>query len=220
MCFSTVASFTGGIAVAVIGIVTITKIHKPSQIVFASIPLFFAFQQIVEGFVWLSIENPNFAAFQNAATYIYLVMAEVFWPMMIPLAIYLMEDNPMKRRWLVLLLGLGIMLSLYYILCLISFKVTPIILGYHIEYVDNFPKTLRLVTFSIYLITSITPLFISSIKRTKLLGTLMFLSCVITIIFFTQYLTSVWCFFAAIISVIIFWILRDARKKYMFAFFE
>ena len=220
MCFSTVASFTGGIAIAVIGVATITKIHKPSQIVFASIPLFFAFQQIVEGFVWLSIENPNFAAFQNAAMYIYLVMAEVFWPMMIPLAIYLMEDNPMKKRWLVLLLGLGIMLSLYYILCLISFNVTPIILGYHIEYVDNFPKTLRLIAFSIYLITSITPLFISSIKRTKLLGTLMFLSCVITIIFFTQYLTSVWCFFAAIISVIIFWILRDARKKYMFAFFE
>jgi hypothetical protein len=44
----------------------------------------------------------------------------------------------------------------------------------------------------------------------------MFLSCLVTAIFFTQYLTSVWCFFAAVISGVIFWILRDSKRKFLF----
>jgi hypothetical protein len=44
----------------------------------------------------------------------------------------------------------------------------------------------------------------------------MFLSCAVTAIFFTQYLTSVWCFFAALISGVIFWILRDSKRKFIF----
>jgi len=68
--------------------------------------------------------------------------------------------------------------------------------------------------FIIYLIVTITPLFISSIKRTHIMGVLMFLSCLVTAIFFTQYLTSVWCFFAALISGVIFWILKDSKSSF------
>jgi hypothetical protein len=109
---------------------------------------------------------------------------------------------------------MGISVSLYFIFCLVMFKVTPEIRGYHIEYVDTFPKSIRLFVFAIYLIASITPLFISTIKRAYLLGVLMALSCLVTIIFFTQFLTSVWCFFGALISIVIYWILRDARRKF------
>jgi len=72
------------------------------------------------------------------------------------------------------------------------------------------------VAFVIYLIATITPLFVSSIKRTHLMGILMFFSCLITAIFFTQYLLSVWCFFAALISGVIFWILRDSKIEFKF----
>ena len=49
MCFSSEASFVGGVVISAIGVATIREIHKPSQLVFASIPLFFGIQQIVEG---------------------------------------------------------------------------------------------------------------------------------------------------------------------------
>ena len=218
MCFSTEASFAGGVVIAGIGIAAISKVHKPSQIVFALIPFFFAFQQIVEGFVWLSLQNPDYVGIQRLSTYTFLVMAEVFWPMMIPLAVLLMEENKNRKKILKVLLGMGITLSLYYTGCLFAFQVNPEISGYHIEYaikyVDNFPRSLELIAFSIYLIASIAPLFVSTVKRTYVLGILMSLSCLMTILFFTQYLTSVWCFFAATISLVIFWILRYAKKKY------
>ena len=41
MCFSPEASFAGGIIISSIGVVTIKEVHKPSQLVFACIPLFF-----------------------------------------------------------------------------------------------------------------------------------------------------------------------------------
>jgi hypothetical protein len=214
MCFSAGASFVGGIAIVAIAVVTLHKVHKPSQIVFASIPLFFGFQQFAEGFVWLALQNADYATFLKPAMYTFLIMAEVFWPFMTPLAVLLMEKNKKRRKIIRAFLFMGISVSLYFIFCLVMFKVTPEIRGYHIEYVDTFPKSIRLFVFAIYLIASITPLFISTIKRAYLLGVLMALSCLVTIIFFTQFLTSVWCFFGALISIVIYWILRDARRKF------
>lgn len=217
MCFSAGASFAGGVVITAIGVATIIKVHKPSQIVFASIPLFFGFQQFVEGFLWFILQHPQYAPYQSLATHTFLIMAQVFWPVMIPLAVLYMEKNRKKKSVLWILLGFGIAVSLFFIYCLLNYPVIPEIRGYHIEYVakEN-PLFLTHIAFGLYLITSITPLFVSSIKRTHLLGILMSLSCLITIIFFTQYLTSVWCFFAALISAVIFWILSDAKRKYKF----
>lgn len=46
------------------------------------------------------------------------------------------------------------------------------------------------------------------------MGILMFLSCLVTAIFFTQYLTSVWCFFAALLSGVVFWILHSSKVNF------
>jgi hypothetical protein len=215
MCFSTEASFIGGAVIIAIGVATVRKVHKPSQLVFACIPLFFGFQQIAEGFVWLSLQNHLYNGVLMPATYTFLIMAEVFWPFMVPLAVLLMEKNKKRLKILWLLFGMGVSVSLYFIFCLLSYNVIPEMRGYHIEYVEGYPKSIKLVVFSIYLIASIVPLFVSTIKRIYLLGILMALSCMLTMIFFTQFLTSVWCFFGALISIVILWILRDARRKYI-----
>ncbi|MDP2336221.1 MAG: hypothetical protein Q8N05_07180 [Bacteroidota bacterium] len=214
MCFSPEASFAGGIIISAIGVAVVKKVHNPTQLVFASIPLFFGVQQFTEGFLWLSLPNPEYEIIQKISTYLFLIMADVLWPMMIPLSVLLMEENVKKKKNLRILLFMGASLSLYYVICLLAFNVSPQIMGYHIQYNNDFPKTLGLIAFSVYLIVTIAPLFISSIERTHLLGVLMFLSCAVTVVFFTQYLTSVWCFFAAFMSGVIYWILSDAKRKF------
>jgi hypothetical protein len=214
MCFSAEASFAGGVIISVIGVVTIKKVHNPSQIVFASIPLFFGLQQITEGILWLTIPLPEYAVLRTVATYTFQLMALVIWPIMIPFSVLHMEKSKMRKKFLIGLLIVGAILAGYYSYCMLSYNVTPIIRGYHIQYDNDFPKSLQMVSFIIYLCVTIIPLFVSSIKRTHLLAVLMTLSCLITAIFFTQYLTSVWCFFAALISAVILWILSDSRKKF------
>ncbi|MGA3287901.1 MAG: DUF6629 family protein [Bacteroidota bacterium] len=216
MCFSAEASFAGGVIISTIGVATVKEVHKPSQLVFASIPLFFGAQQITEGCLWLTLPNPEYGTVQIFSKYIFLIMAEVLWPMMIPLSVLFMEENKKRKRILRILLFMGVSVSLYYAFCLLFFNVTPQIMGYHIQYRTDFPKFSTALAFIVYFIASITPLFVSSIQRTHLLGILMFLSCVVTEVFFWQYLASVWCFFAAFISGVIFWILRDAKRKFNF----
>lgn len=216
MCFSATASFAGGVIISAIGIAVVTKVHKPSQLLFASIPLFFGLQQFTEGVLWLTIPNPDYAAVQKIATSIFLVMADVLWPTLIPLAVLMMESNARKRKIIRCLLFVGLSVSVYYSCCLLFLNVTPQIMGYHIVYNSDFPELIAIPVFILYLIATLTPLFISSIQRTHLMAVLMFFSCVVTAIFFTQYLTSVWCFFAALISGVIYWILSDAKKKFRF----
>ena len=216
MCFSAEASFAGGFIISTIGVATVKEVHKPSQLVFASIPLFFGAQQITEGCLWLTLPNPEYGNVQMFAKYIFLIMAEVLWPIMIPLSVLFMEKNKKRKKILWILLFMGISASLYYTYCLLFFNVTPQIMGYHIQYRTDFPKFSTALAFIVYFIASITPLFVSSIQRTHLLGILMFLSCVVTALFYWQYLASVWCFFAALISGVIFWILRDAKRKFNF----
>jgi hypothetical protein len=216
MCFSSGASFAGGVIISAIGVATIREVHKPSQLVFACIPIFFGVQQIIEGCLWLTLPNIDYLNIQKVTTYLFLILAQVLWPTLIPVSVFLMEESVKRKRLISILLAMGLTLSAYYAMCLIFFNVTPEIKGYHVLYTTNFPELFAIPAFIIYLIVTITPLFVSSIKRTHLLAILMFLSCLITAIFFTQYLISVWCFFAALISGVIFWILRDSKKSFNF----
>ena len=213
MCFSAEASFAGGVIITAIGIGVVTKVHNPSQLLFACIPIFFGIQQFTEGVLWVTIPNPEYVNIEKAATYIFLFMADVLWPLLIPVSILLMEEDNRKKKILWYLFFAGLLVSLYYTYCLVFLNVTPRIMGYHIRYNSDFSKLIAIPAFILYLVATIPPLFISSIKRMHIFGTLMLLSCIVTAIFFTQYLTSVWCFFAALISGVIFWILRDSKRN-------
>ncbi|MCK7469205.1 MAG: hypothetical protein MZU91_14515 [Desulfosudis oleivorans] len=57
-------------------------------------------------------------------------------------------------------------------------------------------------------------------KRMPLMGALIFISCLITGIFYKEYLTSVWCFFAALISVVIYWIINEVAVERQQEFFK
>lgn len=211
MCFSAGASFAGGVVISAVGIASTRKIKKPTQRVFAGIPLLFGFQQFTEGVLWVTLRSGGHEWLQNAAAYIFLITALVIWPVIIPLSMWFMEEVTKRKKILVGLTVTGGMLSLFYAICLVLYDVTPQINGFHIQYVDEFPKTLVDIAFLFYLASTIAPLFVSSIRRMWLFGILVTVSCLVTGIFFAQYLTSVWCFFAALISVVIYLILNESH---------
>jgi hypothetical protein len=211
MCFSAGASFAGGVVISAIGVASVKKVRKPSQRLFAVIPLLFGFQQFAEGVLWITLRSGEYDWLQSAATYIFLITALVIWPVMIPLSMWLMEEVKMRKKILTGLIITGGILSLFYAFCLISYNISPQINGFHIQYVDYFPRTLVNIAFIFYLVSTIAPLFVSSVRRMWIFGILIAVSCIITGIFFAQYLTSVWCFFAALISVVIYWILRESQ---------
>ena len=82
MCFSAGASFTASALLTVVGTETVRRVHKPSQLVFSGITAFFAFQQFTEGVLWTVIPAAGHPALQKTATYTFLIMAEVVWPVL------------------------------------------------------------------------------------------------------------------------------------------
>jgi len=211
MCFSAGASFAGGIIISAVGVATVRKVSKPTQRLFAGIPLFFGFQQFAEGVLWATLRSGGHEWLQNAATYIFLITAMVIWPVMIPLSMWFMEEAQKRKKILAGLIVTGGILSLFYAFCIVSYNVTPQINGFHIQYIDEFPKTLVTIASFFYPASTVAPLFVSSVRRMWLFGIVITVSYLVTGIFFAQYLISVWCFFAALISVMIYGMLRESQ---------
>jgi hypothetical protein len=216
MCFSASASFTAGVLLTFIGTETIRKVHKPSQFAMAALPVFFAFQQFSEGVLWLTIGQEQYAAVRSISTHIFIFMAQVVWPVLIPLSVLLLEENKTRKRILSGLLKVGVAIGLYYTARLILYPVHAQIIGKHIVYQDTSIDPSGLAAISVYLIATITPLFVSSVKRVHVLGTIMSISFIVSALFYVRCLTSVWCFFAAVISFMVFYIIRDAHKTFHF----
>jgi len=213
MCFSAGASFASGIIISAIGVASVKKVYKPSQLVFAVIPLLFGIQQLAEGCLWLTLSGTDFVIIKKFSTYVFLITAQVLWSWVIPLSVFLMEKEPRRRKILRVMIVIGVALSIYYAFFLFFHNVTSQILDCHILYTTESPESFALPTFILYLAVTIAPFFVSSIRRIYLLGTIMALSCLAAAVFYKLYLTSVWCFFAAIISIFVYLILRESKRQ-------
>lgn len=213
MCFSASASFSAGVVLTVIGVASIKKTQHPSQLLFASIPLVFGAQQIAEGILWLSLPNPDLVNTHKTFTYIYLLFAQIIWPILTPIAILYLEKSKTRRNLQKLFVGAGILVGGYLGYCLLVYHVDAKIIEHHIFYVQDYPTYFKNYGIVFYALATIAPFFFSHIKRMWILGVIILVSYIISAIFYDHYLLSVWCFFSSIISISIYGIMRRISKE-------
>jgi hypothetical protein len=213
MCFSASASFGAGIVLSGIGIASMKKAGTRSRVIFACIPLIFAVQQITEGFLWLALSNPDFEFLRWPTTYVFLFFAQIVWPFWVPFSILKLEKKQKRRKTERLLMVIGAIVSVYLAYCLASFHVEANIIGMHISYEQDYPAGLSRYGGLLYIIATIGPPFFSSIKRMWILSSAILISYIITTLFYTDYIVSVWCFFASIISIAVLVILFEKKKS-------
>jgi len=212
MCFSAEASFATGAALFITGIASIKNITEKKQLVFASIPIIFSIQQFSEGFLWLSLTNPSYLEWNASFTHLFLFIAQIVWSSWVPLAFLLIEKDKRRKRILLMISGLGISLSLYLLYCLFNYNVSSEINGHHIFYDIDYPIRNNYGQI-FYFIPTVFPAFISKVKWASILGLLNLSSFIVAKLLFNEHVISVWCFMAAVISVTIYIIMREIRKK-------
>lgn len=213
MCFSATASFSAGVVLTAIGIASMKKAQKPNQKLFASIPLIFAAQQIVEGFLWLALPNPEYLVAQQGLTYAFLFVAQIMWPAWVPISILMLTPKADRKLIQKILTGIGFFTATALAFCLIYFEVSSKIHGNHVLYNQSYPDSIRFIGVAFYLAATILPLYFSSVKNLWILGVGILISYIVSAIFFSRYLLSVWCFFAAIISVTVYLIIVKIGKQ-------
>lgn len=213
MCFSASASFGAGAVLTVIGVVSIKKTHRASQLLFASIPFVFGVQQIAEGVLWRTLPNPDYLNTQKVFTYIFLFFAQVLWPLWVPIAILLLEKNATRKIIQKVWVVAGLMVGLYLAYCLMVFHVEAKIIGHHIAYLQDYPDSLRKYVILLYALATIVPPFFSHIRRMWMLGISILIAYVVTAVFYNHYILSVWCFFSSIISLSVYAIMVEISNK-------
>ena len=208
MCFSATASFTAGTVLLGIGTLTLMAAKRPRELPFAAIPLLFAIQQLIEGVIWLtfSYEAPRINA---VMTHVYSFFSHVLWPVYVPVAVLLIEPQGWRRRPLLAIIAAAVTMSGYLLYILLAYPVISRPTDQHIEYIS--PHFFAAATMTIYLLSTTSPI-LSTHRVVRVFGVLALLSFAAAYYFYATWFISVWCFFAALLSAIVYlhFVLRKA----------
>lgn len=208
MCFSMTASFAASSVLLASGAVAVAHARKLPSKYFAAIPLLFGIQQGIEGLQWL-VDKPS--AESIALGYGFLFFAFLVWPFYTPFSVMMMEKNKKRKNILTYLTGFGALGSLYLLGSYLFLPLEVEVVHNSICYDIAVPG--MTVGMPLYVFSVCSSLF-STHWRAKLLGITTFIGFVITVLMYHYAFTSVWCFFAAALSVVVLAeIFADSSKK-------
>lgn len=213
MCFSPTASFGSAAVLLIIGGVCIKNSETGPQKLLSSIPLMLSLQQSLEGIVWISLLNPEYSEWGKSATYGFLIFAQVVWLFFVPFSVMMLEKEPKRKKILLFLTILGSVQAVILGYGMLMYSVSSEILHSHIRYNLDFPPANRWFGGALYIIaTGVSPI-ISSIGRLRFVGAIVLCSYLFTRILYAQNVISVWCYFAALISLVILAVILWSKKE-------
>ncbi len=203
MCYSATASFTGSGVIAVIGIATLRHVREPRTLLFAAMPLLFSIHQFVEGLVWLGLNGQiGKLAFDHVA-FMFTMYAQGLLPVLMPLAVTLMEPRGRRREVMVGLTAIGAVAAAWDAIGLISLPLNTCVQGHSIAYINQMTASLPISV--LYILAACGTLLLSTHRVIRWYGALNIIALSITQIVKAYAFASVWCFYAAIMSTMIYW---------------
>lgn len=201
MCFSATASFTAGSALVAVGGLSVRNAQGKAELPLAMVPLLFGVQQLTEGALWLSI-NDDLPLLKSWATYIFSLFSHVLWPIWVPFAILLVETSRRRRRAIGAFQVLGLGVGLYLLYFLVRYPVTTQVEGRSIFY--DSPHFFIMGALVVYLLATCVSGLFSSHRCINAFGVLAFGLAIIAYQVSAKTFVSVWCFYAAVLSLLIY----------------
>lgn len=206
MCFSATASFAAWGLLAVVGVATLGHVRQPRALLFATVPLLFAVHQFTEGFVWLGLNGSIGPVALGHVTFLFMLYAQGILPLLMPLAVLLMEPAGWRRKAIVALTIVGALVCAWMVYGLIAFESRSAIEHLSIAYRN--PATGNLVVSLLYILATCGAFVLSTHRVVSLFGVLNVIGLTIAKLLKEYAFASVWCFYAAILSVVIYWQFR------------
>lgn len=202
MCFSENVSYGAAALLITTGAVTTFGNTAREQRMIAAIPFLFGIQQVAEGIVWQTLEMGSFDWLRQFAGALFVSVVFVVWPSWLPWSLYQVEKNEKRKTILkaIGVMGLGVSVLAVSVLTGVDIKAYRIghSLGYaFLNFKRSWPASFD---FLLYDIPTMLPFFVSSLKTVKKAGYLVLGSLIVAQIINREATTSVWCFFAALIS--------------------
>ncbi|MFZ1382098.1 MAG: DUF6629 family protein [Scrofimicrobium sp.] len=211
MCFSATASFIGAGVVGAAGIGTLAMVRRPREIAFASVPLIFAVHQALEGLTWVALNNNPSGQLTGCGVHGWVFIAWAFLPAFIPWAVWLMEPDPVRRKWMWIPMVVGWATGAFMMIQVFRPDIYVQIVGNNLDYHMGPGGSVWVLPPYIFA-TCVAPMM-SSYVYTIVMGAANVVALTTAAIMRAADFSSLWCTFAAFISIIIFVHFLDARRS-------
>ncbi len=201
MCFSAEADFVSGAVIGAIGIATLTQVDRPREVPLAILPLAFALHQVAEGFVWRDLDA-GVAHSTGVPVYLYLAFAWVVLPILAPLAIMILEPPGPRRRAIGVLVVLGAIAGAYLAAAIVRGDVS----AHAVEHTVQYGGAGRFATVAtvLYIVATCGAPLLSGFRAIVWFGIANVVAVAAFATIQAEGLTSLWCTWAAVVSVLIF----------------
>jgi hypothetical protein len=229
MCFSATVSYSAAVVLVTTGLYAVQqarRLQPPYWMLWALVPVLFGIQQAFEGGVWQEITAGDASAAVPFALGFHF-FSHFLWLWWLPLSCYLVEPGQTgkakKLRKHIFggcaIFGAFAGTLVYSVMLLHPEWMTVEVREHSINYSFSIPWRssihLPVTPAALYALTILIPLFFSSHRSIKMFGVLASLSMLLASAAFGYAYVSVWCFFAAVLSLYIVYMIRHvvARSK-------
>ena len=198
MCFSPQGDLAGGIVVTAIGVDACRHLRgRNTHLLLATTPLLLGAHQLDESLVWWSLEGDVPHSLGRLAMWVYLVIALVVVPILIPLAIWKLEPAA-RRRMILPFVVLGVGVAGVLLATMVRGPVTVRRGSYHLAYSIGLHNGILIV--GLYVVATCGSLLVSGYRDIFVFG----LANLVVVIFLAKLtangFASLWCFYAALTS--------------------
>lgn len=212
MCFSATASLTASALLTTAGVFAFKKASDINEKKLAILPLLFGFQQASEGVVWISLDNPDLAGTLALSKYVFLSIAWLVWPLIIPWIYRDQMKNKRMRFMNNLLQTLGISTAILNLWTMVTIPVDVVNHNSHILYTLRYERMIPTLAGIVYVATTLIPPFLTRQRNLFMLGVLQVSAFLLSFTLMRHSLVSVWCFMAAVSSAGVLWVIMMNRK--------
>jgi hypothetical protein len=205
MCFSATSSFAAAGIVTLAGIASVRQTKNTKLYGLACVPLVFASHQLLEGGVWLTIDDPTSLAHRLVVN-AFVLFGFGLWPTYLPFFLAVAEKSKIKRRVLYAVAFLELFLFGY-----VAAQVPYIfveIKSHSLAYSANWKP----IHYAFYGLALLAP-FISTLPRVGIGGVALVGSFLTAYVIKQASAASVWCFFAALLSAGMVWYIRMLERR-------
>lgn len=199
MCFSPQGDLVAGIAVSAIGVDACRHLKgRQEYVAVAVLPVLFGLHQIDEAFVWWGLRGDVSRGLGDVAMWIYLLFALAILPVLAPVIVLAIEKTA-KRRWrIVPFVALGVVVSAILLEAMVVGHPSARLGSYHIAYSIGLQHGLLII--GLYIVATCGPLLLSGYRSVVWFGVANLVAVVVLARLCADGFTSLWCFYAALVS--------------------
>jgi hypothetical protein len=199
VCFSAAADVVGGVVIGAIGVDVLRHVDgRRRYSLLAALPLLLAVHQLDEAFVWWGLQGHVPSTLGHVATWIYLVFAFVVLPVLVPVAIVVLEPEGRRRLLMMPFVVLGAVVAGVLLAAMVRGPVTATLAPHYVGYSTDLHAG-RLVVM-LYVTATCGALILSGVRDIARFGVINLIAVVVLARLTIDGFASLWCAWAAISS--------------------